>query len=262
MKYILLAIISITLINCDGASTKKNVNACIELGVEKTIAKAECREFDDFEKMVRRMTNEEIDRSDNLLKKAGLINDKFENYTKTKFKFNAKMDIYLNPDKLRQTDTSRQVRNRPLFAHDATIEYEGDTPQIYVKGRNWLINEEDYEFLTPSFSGIYELGVDKTKGKLFTQFLKECSKTPYCKFSVLGTINAVKPKISEASINDDWEGWIDVEDFTFNKFVKTNPKRRDIEEYVLRRVYKIYYKDHKLNTGFIKRAIFDYVYES
>ena len=262
MRYLLLLIISLTLISCD-SSSKKNVESCIKLGVEKKLAEVECKTFDDLEKKIQKITNDEIDKTQNLLHQAELINKKFDNYTKNKFKFNAEVVIDLNADELDKLFTSKKVTNKPIFAHHVFIKNDtGNKPYIFVENKKWRINEENYEFLTPTFSGKYELRNDKTKNKLFTQFFNECSKTPYCKFSVIGTIDAVKPKVDETSVDNEWEGWIDIEDFSFNKFIHTNPERQDIEKYVLREIYKRYNKDREFNAGYIQRAIYDYIYES
>jgi hypothetical protein len=259
MKYFLIGIIALVLIGCDGASNKKSINACVELGVEKVVAKRECKDFEGLEKSIRQMTNKENDRTDNLFQQAELINKKFERYTKAKFKFHADLEINLNENKL---FTSRKVTSKPFFSRNAVLKDAETSPYIYIKERKWRINEENYEFLSPSFSGKYQLRNDKTQGKLFTQFLNECSKTKYCKFSIIGTVDAFMPKIDESSSNDDWEGWVDVEDFTFNKFIITNPKREKVEEFVLEKVYEEYKNDYRLDDGFIRRAIFGYIYKS
>ncbi len=262
MKNLLLVIISIALISCDGASNKKNIKTCIELGVKKDIAESECRDFEDMEKKIRQITTEEIDKKQNLLEQAEIINKRFENYTKSQFLFKAEVAIDLDSKTSKRLYTSHKVTNKPTFAHHAEIRDKRTNPHIYVDGRKWRINEENYEFLTPSFSGNYELRSDKTKNKLFTQFFKECSVVPRCKFSLVGVVDAIKPTVDESNVDDEWEGWIDVEDFSFNKFIHTNPKKQDIEDYVVQEIYRKRNSGYKLYEGYITKAINEYIYKS
>lgn len=262
MKYLILVITSICIIGCDGPANKRNVKACIELGIEKKVAKKECGDFEGLKKKVIELVDKEIDKRDNLLQQAELINKEFDKYTKSQFKFNAEVIVELNSKSSNKLFSSKKVTNKPIYAHDAVLRDKLTSPHIFIDGKKWRINEENYEFLAPSFDGKYELRNDKTKNKSFTEFLEKCATKPRCKFSVIGTIDAIQPKIDESSAGVEWEGWIDVEDFSFNKFINTNPKREDIEDYVLREVYSDRNADYHLHRGYIKKTIDEYVYKT
>lgn len=242
---------------------KKNIKSCIELGLDKKVANKECNSYSDLTKKIRQITNEEINQKVNLLRSAEEINKNFERHTKNEMKFKAELTINLDKNRLNRLFSSNRVTNKPIFAHHIKLENDlNNSFNIIIVDKTFRINEEDYEFLTPTFSGTYKLRNDKTKNKQFTEFLNQCNKKPYCRFSVVGRIDAIKPETNDTSVGEYWVGWIDVEDFSFHKYIHKNPNIKDIEAHVLRKMMKRYDKGYKLDRGYIQQAIFEYVYES
>jgi hypothetical protein len=230
MDKVLVLLFFIFITSCDN-STKNNIDKCINLGVEKKVAEAECNTTEGLINKVRYLTNKKLNENKSLLSITETINKKFEKYVKDKLVFQPKVVIDIDQSAI---FSSSKVTDMPFFYRKAGITNKSfyEESSIYI-GRSFL--KEQYSFISPPFDGRYELRNDRTTDKSFSIFYEECSKIPHCTFSVAGTISAVKPE-NDGNGGKEWVGWVDVDDFSFNKFKRPNPKIGDIENYVIDKV--------------------------